>query len=558
MFARLMVAALGGAFGVVAPLAAGPAYAEGATGLGIDAYAEMVVDSARGHLFFSLGRERSGVRVTDLAGGAQRTIPDLPGASGMALSPDGSTLYVALADADAVAAVDTTTLTVQRRYGLGSSTCPTWLAPAGGKLYIGHGCQVGKGKLGSLDLRGPTPVLALDLPLDGSYYYPPLLRGTSANPDLLLLTNRSSVSFPISGEPALYDVSSGTPSRVASLPGETCTGLHNAALTADRVILGCTYLWDPETSSRVVATTHVAYSTTDLSPAGSYPSGSWATAVTTSPDGAYVVLGASQSGTIHVERPDGTLVRRYVVPPGSHLDRQGLAVSADSRTLYVVTTDSDGQNPALLRLTDFAAAGTSLLLAAPAASARATTLTVSGTLGFPGTPGSTPRTLRVVKQDLAGSHPLPDVTTAADGTFTFPDIPQVGAANTYAVTFPGDATHPAASRSVTVQVSRAATALSVTSKVTALRTGRGSTVTAQLGTTYNNRTVCLYAQPQRRPRVTLTCGTVDANGRLTASYPLHRQVTFSASFAGDHRYAPAEVSQPSYGFLLRRGVFRVR
>ncbi|MCW3841219.1 hypothetical protein ONA70_14025 [Micromonospora yasonensis] len=551
--ARLMVAALGVALGVVAPIGSGAAYADGVVGLGIDAYAEMVVDSAHGRLFFSQGRQRSGVRVTDLSGGAQRTIPDLPGASGMALSPDGSTLYVALADADAVAAIDTTTLAEKRRYSTGASTCPTWLAPAGGKIYIGYGCQSGKGKLGSIDVRGATPVVALDLPLNGQYYYPPLLRSTPANPNLLLLVNRSSVSFPISGEPGLYDVSSGTPSHVASLAGETCTGLHDAVLTADKVILGCSYLWDPQSNSRVVAAEHVAFSAADLSPAGTYPSGTWPTAVTTSPNGSFIVLGASESDSIHVERPDGTVVRRYALPPGNHLQVRGLAVSADSRTLYAVTTDQDRKNPALRVLTDFGTTGSSLLLSAPTTSTRAAPLTVQGKLAFVGATVSTPWTLKVAKQDITGGHPLPDVTTAADGSFSFSDTPLVGAANTYTVTFPGDATHPGTSQSATVQVSRAATALSVTAKAT---TGRRASVTAQLGATYTNRTVCLYAQPYGQARKTLTCGKVDGYGKLMATYPTYQRVTFSASFAGDERYAPAEASVRTYGFLWKPGVFR--
>ncbi|MFI7647004.1 hypothetical protein ACIBTZ_13110 [Micromonospora sp. NPDC049460] len=552
--ARLMVAALGAAFGVVAPMGSGTAYADGAVGLGIDTYAEMVVDSARGRLFFSQGRERSGVRLTDLSGGSQRTIPNLPGASGMALSPDGSTLYVALADVGAVAAIDTTTLTETRRYSTGASSCPTWLAPAGGKIYVGYGCQSGKGKLGSIDVRGATPIVALDLPLNGQYYYPPLLRSTPANPNLLLLVNRSRVSFAISGEPSLYDVSSGTPSHVASLAGETCTGLHDAALTADKVILACSYLWDPQSNSRLVATEHAAFSTADLSPAGAYPSGTWPTAVTTSPNGSFVVLGASESNSIHVKRPDGTVVRRYDLPPGNHLEVRGLAVSADNRTLYAVTTDQDRKNPALRVLTDFGTTGSSLLLAAPTTSTRTAPLTVHGKLAFAGANVSTPWTLRVAKQDLAGGHPLPDVTTAADGSFSFSDTPLVGAANTYTVTFPGDAARPGATQSVTVQVSRAATTLSVMAKATA---DRRAAVTAQLGATYTNRTVCLYAQPYRSTRKTITCGTVDSNGKLTATYPTYQRVTFSASFAGDHRYAPAEASVRTYGFHWRKpGVFR--
>ncbi|MGW5669327.1 hypothetical protein [Micromonospora sp. NPDC003776] len=557
MFARLMVAVLGAAVGAVAPLAAGVAYADGSVGLGLQTYKHMVVDSSHRQLFFSQGRYQSELRVTDLSGDTQRTIPNLPGASGMALSPDGSKLYVALIEAGAVAAIDTTTLTETHRYSMGAGTCPEWLAPAGGKIYVGYGCQSGKGKLGSIDVRGPAPVVALDLPLGGTdyYYSAPFLRSSPAKPGLLLLLERASGSVTLPGRPILYDVSSGTPSRIASVPLEACGRLQDAALTADggKAVLACSYVDDPESEYNLVGTEHLAFSTTDLSPAGTYPSGTWPYAVATSPDGAFVMLGSSETDSIHVRRTDGTPVRRYDLPAGHNVERQGLAVSADSRTLYAVTTDQDRKNPTLLLLTDFRTAGTTILLAAPKTSTRAARLTISGTLAFAGGDVSAPRTLRVAKQDLNGSHPLPDVTTTADGTFAFTDTPLVGGTNTYTVTFPGDAAQPGTSRSATVEVSRVATPLSITAKVTS---GRGATVTAQLGTTYTNRTLCLYAQPYGQARRTLKCGEVDGYGRLSATYPTYQRVTFSAVYTGDDRNAPAQASVRTYGFLWKPGVFR--
>ncbi|MFJ6199827.1 YncE family protein [Micromonospora sp. NPDC092111] len=470
--ARLMVAALGATFVVVSPLGSGVAYAESTVGLGIETYSAMVVDPAHGRLFFSPGRGGAGVRVTDLSGGSQTTIPGLPDAHGMVLSPDGSTLHVALREAGAVAAIDTTTLTETARYSVGTGTCPTWLAPAGGKLYFGYGCTFGKGLLGSIDVRGGTPVVALGLPLDGTFTGPPLLRSSPADPDLLLATDRSSVTTPYSSRATRYDVSSGTPSLVASLPWDACTGLHDAALTPDagKVILGCSFV----NGRTVAATAHVAFSTTDLSAAGEYPSGRWPTAVTTSPNGSFVIVGSTdrgQASAIRVERPDGTLVRRYDLPQGSYLERQGLAVGADNSTLYAVTTDQDGRNPTLRVLTDITRTGSTLTLSAPSTSTHRQKVTVTGSLAFTGASVSTPWTLRVARTDLTGTHPLPDVTTTATGTFSFSDTPRFAGANTYTVTFPGDAVYLGTSQSVTVQVSSfsAATRQQPTTTVTPRR-----------------------------------------------------------------------------------------
>jgi hypothetical protein len=451
--ARLMVAVAGATF-VVAPLSPGTAQADSTVGLGIGTYLDMVVDSAHRHVFVSPGRGGSGVRVTDLSGGSQTTIPGTASASGMALSPDGSTLHVALAEEGAIAAIDTTTLTETHRYNVGSGTCPRWLAPAGGKIYFGYGCTFGKGMLGSLDVRGQAPVVTSNLPLGATFAEPPMLRSSPANQGLLFVANRSSVNTPYSSNSTVYDVSSGTPSVVASMPWDTCTGLHDAALTADasKVILGCSFL-DDRTAA---ATRHAAFSTTNLSSAGGYPSAAWPVAVTTSPNASFVIVGSSdrseaKMSRIYVERPDGTLVRRYDLPQGVYVERRGLAVGADNDTLYAVTTDQDGQHPTLRVLTNFAGTGSSLTLSAPLTRIYGAKLTVTGTLAFTGASAPMPWKLRVVRKDLAGTHALPDATATTSGTFSFSDTPRSRGANTYTVTFL-DAGQPTASQSVTVNV----------------------------------------------------------------------------------------------------------
>ncbi|WP_091648960.1 YncE family protein [Micromonospora pallida] len=542
LIARLMVAVLGAASAVVAPFGSGVAHARTAVELGMASYRDMVVDAAHARLFFSPGRNSTAVRVTDLSGGSQTTIPGLAGATGMALSPDGSTLYVALVEAHAIAAIDTTTLTETRRYSTGSSTCPTWLTHVGGKLYFGYGCRTGEGRLGSLDLRGETPVLATKLPVDGMLVGPPMLAGSPGNPDLLLATDEDAARYSLPGKPTLYDVSSGTPSIVATVPSETCTSLNDAVVTPDatRVILACSRLY----GESGWATEHAALSTTDLSPAGRFPSAVSPTAVTTSRDGSFVILGSTS--TIFVERPDGSLVRRYHLPPDSALIWHGLATGGDG-TLYAITRNPDAVNEPILQVfTDFVKENSSVALSAPSTSTRGGKLTVTGRLTFTGAALSTPQTVRVVKRDLAGTHTLPSVTTTSTGMFSFSDTPLIGGANTYEVSFAGDAGHAGSSGFGTVQVSRAVTALNLTVSKTTTSTGRTATVTAQLGTTYNSRTVCLYAQPSGATQTPLACGPVNSSGRLVVSYPISRMTTFSARFAGDYRYAPASVSRLVY------------
>lgn len=639
-----MVAALTATFVSVASSA--PASAEfppgDGIGLGIDRFEEMLVDPVRGNLFFTAGAARSELRVTDRSGTPLRTFTDLAGATGLALSPDASTLFVALSKSHEIVSIDTVTLTEKQRYYTGINTCPERLAYAGGKLYFGYTCPSRwKGLLGSLDVSGEQPVLTMDLPFDERYSFPPILRGTPGNPNLLLAVNRPERTGPESAKAALYDVSSGSPEKVASLPDEACLSLRDATVTADAstVILSCAgNLNEPPAG-------HLAFSAADLSPVGDYPSTQVPLAVTTSPDGAYVAVGSrhvhEKTAEVFVARRDGSPVQRYDLPPDRIVGQKGLAVSPDNGTLYAVTTATGGSDPRLHLLTDYRMNGTSLTLtdaradtappasltgrlafhdqaepgpqrlrvtrqesnksvtlpevttaadgtftitdlpessaystytvtypgtstrvavtrslrvwvdggnssialSAPATSPRATTLTVTGKLTLQGAIPPAPWRLQVVRRDDAGSRTLPVVTAATDGSFAFTDAPPVGGTNTYTVTFVGDGLYHGSSKAVTVQVSKAGTGLRISTNETIYGYTQNATVAVKLGTTYTNRTVCIHAQQHGEPRFQLKCGKVDSSGKLTAKWPVHRRTVFTATFSGDHRYAPASVSR---------------
>lgn len=123
---------------------------------GLTGFADLLVDEAHDHLFLSEGTAGDRITVTDLTGTTVATIADLPGADQMVLDPDGSRLFVALPAADAIAAVDTTTLSV-RRYPTGAGTCPGDIAVASGQVWFTTRCD---------GVRG-SGLSALD-PVDGS------------------------------------------------------------------------------------------------------------------------------------------------------------------------------------------------------------------------------------------------------------------------------------------------------------------------------------------------------------------------------------------------------
>jgi hypothetical protein len=131
----------------------------------------------------------------------------------------------------------------------------------------------------------------------------------------------------------------------------------------------------------------------------------------------------------------------------------------------------------------------------------------------------------------------------ADGRLTIRDTPSIGGANTYTVSYPGDASHQAATASAIVQVSRAATTVSVATNASTYTYGATATVTAHLGATYNSRTLSIWATPAGGRKTLVTSAAVDSGGNLKATYKLTHDTTFTASFGGDYRYAPVSATR---------------
>ncbi|TKA06658.1 YncE family protein [Actinacidiphila oryziradicis] len=163
------------------------------------------MDAVHQHFFISDPTGGS-VVVTDYGGQVVGQITSEPGAAGLALSYDSGTLYVALPNADAISAIDTSALAETARYKTGPGTAPLHPAVAGGKVWFGYGTAT-QGNIGSLDLSGADPVVTLGQ--EGSshgFYSAPLLASSPADPGELVagVEGQSPVELQV------YDVSSGT------------------------------------------------------------------------------------------------------------------------------------------------------------------------------------------------------------------------------------------------------------------------------------------------------------------------------------------------------------
>ncbi|SOE72527.1 hypothetical protein SAMN05446589_4481 [Streptomyces sp. OV198] len=608
------------------------AWADTAVPLSLPHYSHMLVDPAHQHLFFSSGVGNSTILVTDYDGVTVRTIDNEPGAIGLALSPDGSTVYAALYNGDAISAIDTTSLNEAHRYSTGAGSEPRSVAYTGGKVWFGYGGAT-EGNIGSIDTSSNPATVTLNTA--SGWYSAPTLAADPSAPGVLLAADQDT------SPPYLtrYDVSSGSP--VVGVR----RWLQDSASVSDMQIT-------PDGQDVVLATGapyyHQVLKLSDLSADGTYPSTPYPNSVAIAPDGAVAAgSNASYDKDVYVyQAHQSSPINTYDFGSSSTLASSGLAWAPDESRLFAVTADVYGANPTLHVLSNPEATASALTLAGPATAVPTRQLTLTGSLtstnpipagqqvkvtrvdsanpdgialpdavtdangGFTVTdtptaegattyrvsyegdskhlsanasynvqvaklastmtltaPATSTRTaqltitgtlangpyaagemVQLTKKDLAHSagYSIGTATVGTDGSFTIHDTPAIGGNNTYTVSYPGDNTHKGSTASATVQVSRTASALSVTTNASTYSYGATATATAHLGTTYNGRTISIYAQPYGGTKTLVKTGTVDSHGNLVASYKLSRNTVFSAVFAGDYRYAPATATRTVY------------
>src|SRR6266540_3616288 len=402
---------------VVPSASARDAYQANVTVLPFTSYQDMAVDAGHGHLFISGGDL---VVVTDLDGHIVKTIDGLKGASGLALSADGATLY---------AAISTAKLKETARYKVGS-LCPRDLALAQGRIWFSHECDAARAGFSSLQLGGGHPVVKQ---WGWSSFIAPQLAATQQWPDLLLV---GAVTQPLTA----YDISGGDP--VIQLPSEQSSPLRSRdfALTGD--------------GRQVVVAGDAGHSllnTWGLVQVGVYPSGPQANAV---------AIGARDRVAAGVADNGVGAVDLYVYEAGassptwtydfggranSQLDdtlaQHGLAWGPDNSRVYAVTTLFDRSAPLLRVLvpSTFSATALTLNYLDPPFLGDPTGLQVhlGGQLTALTGVGTGAQTLHLVRQDLLGEEQLPDVRTDAAGNYDFYDTLRGPGLTTYTVRFDG-------------------------------------------------------------------------------------------------------------------------
>ena len=540
-FKRLLPAAAGMTVyvGLLSAGGAQPALAASPAPLPIASYYQMAVDAAHGHIFISQGSASSnGILVTDLTGQVVTTITGQTGVTGITLSPDGSTLYAALSAGGAVTAISTTTLKQTASYPLPAGDSPLDVTVQSGKVWVSYNNgTIFAAAIGYFDPSATSPSLQTPAAMQGWYIAPELSADPQDTGVLVAIGSGTS-----SSGLASYDTATNPVTTLAGSPGGAngCGGQVDLAVAPGGAEFAVACHWGND----------YVYSTANLSQLRSlgshtYPPFPLAIAYDAAGD---VAAGADTflpSPDLYIYPKDGTTALNaytlYTLSTlGGILQPRGLAWLPDGSKVFGV----------LSRVTSYALAVvanptitlTTLSLTAPSTAYITRPLTLTGSLlastGAP-LPAGTPIT---IIRSVAGGTATSTfkVTTSATGSFSLTDTPPAVGTYTYAASYAGSATTVASSASQTVPVTLIPTSLTVTTPSTVLAYQPTVSVTAHLGTTYTNRTMSIYAQPDGGGTATLLkTATVDASGNLTVSYTAPHSTTFSAVFSGDARYAPA-------------------
>lgn len=521
--------------GLSAPMAS----AETSVPLPGQSYGDLLVDSAHHHLFVSGGPSSEVLTVTDGFGTRVKSIAGQPGADGMALSADGSTVYVAQSDADAISAVSTRTLQQTALYPTGSGTRPQDVVVAGGRLWFSYkgdvlGGQALTGGIGSVDLGGGGESAPVTLE-EPTAWGAPRIAADPADPGRVVTasadgTNHTSL--------AVYDVSSGAAVRTAYGPQVIDNGVRDLAVTPDgrdMAVAGAT----PKAVQ--------LFALADLAPDGSYPTGDdFAMAVAVAPDGTVAAGsdGAPATGLRIFSAGAGTGTGSGTQPPRAAYPAPvvsgGLAWAPDESMLYAV---SGGVSPTLRIYFNPEQAPTTMAVTAAPGGVAAVPYPMSGTLtGVDPFPAGTE--VHAVRTDAADPEgvALPDAPVGADGSFSVTDAAPPAGDVSYRITFDGDKLHAAAASTATATFAVAAVTATLQAPAAAERgtpLGLSGALSSQVPFAAGQSVQVSRTDADGVTGLPDVAVAADGSFTVADTPPDAGAVTYTVSYAGDASHAPA-------------------
>ncbi len=375
----------------------------------LDGYRQFIVDDDAGLIFVSTGLA-STIEVLDLDGHFVRSIP-VTTPSGIALSVDGTTLFVGLDYyAAAVAVIDVATLDVVGRlpltaHGYWSIYHVFDVLDAGGRLAYMYTGEGDIGGVSLLDLSHPAAQTTEDdwywasrfVPRPGDPGHPMMFTFSSFAYSELNLTG----DVPAVGEPRTY-------------PQGDAEDFHFA----------------PDGKSLFLAGATQGYPGLRVDEAGNiltvYPTGASPTAIVSTQDERFVAIGKESYGTpLRLWDASGTVALRDYDDRdsvGPEIEAHGLAFNSDATRLYAVSKQMlanfyDGD--ATFTVLADPLAPCALTVQVDPMAGNATSATIEGTLhAVDHSPIANVPVLVNVSID-GGTHQSSGVLTGADGTFRF-------------------------------------------------------------------------------------------------------------------------------------------
>jgi hypothetical protein len=293
----------------------------------------LAVDPVGQHVFVSGGPGTSVIVVLDYSGAIVMTLHAEHGASEMAMDTATHTVYAALPDDNAIALIDTNSLSVRKFVPTTPFENPSSLAIAGGKLWFTCFRESAAGCPGLVeaDLDGSHMTLAPIAPR--TYEFATDM--TSGGPGSKYLALGETDLGPPTVH--VYDVSGGTPSLVSYVwdPAGDCSSVRDMTFdpSAVNLLLAC---GAPNFLESLATTT--------LQPSGRYPTDFYPISVAVSADGKYVAGGLeSVTGPdlFLFDDHDSAPIRTWQVGDGNASGiKHSLAFSPDATRIFDVVADS--------------------------------------------------------------------------------------------------------------------------------------------------------------------------------------------------------------------------
>lgn len=514
---------------------ASPAAADSRVHVPVTWLSDSVLDGVNQRLFLS-DRSSGKIVATDFSGRTLATITGVPGVTDLALSPDTNTLYAAVPYADKIVAVDASELRVTAEYPTGEGTKPSTVAYADGRIWFGHG-ENWDSALGSVDLTGAEPVVALDQGAGFNWSTPPTLYTDPLAAGTLVAVDSGISNGPV----VVYDIATGV---AAIRVHENTDGfIRDVDFTPDGQNIVVAGRRGPSVAE---------YRLSDLAEQRVFRGPKEGASIAVAPDGT-VATGTAD----WFEDPDLYVYTRGAGQNGSTrnlhdttgLAARGLHWSPDGRKLFALHDTHTGPTTPMTILTAPRSYVTTTTASAPAKATRGKALTVSGSTSA-SLPLPAGTQLAVVRTDMESpkGRAIGSAKVDARGKYTFKDTPPAGGRVTYKVTFAGNASHTRSAASASVAVSRAATSLKLNRNKSVHAYNKNVSFTATLGKTHKNRVVEIWADPfgADKPKKLVRKAKVNSKGNLSVTVNMRRDTTVTAVFAGDARYAPKTVKSTAY------------